>query len=71
MPSSNMPFLRLADDAKSIAGMNISGYEISIPYLVAKSADTPKVRPTVTMLPSIAPIMNITMSQNIPVPPGT
>ncbi len=50
--------------------MNITGYDIIIPYVPASSGDI-TIIPNVMTLPSTAPVINIRRSINIPLIPGT
>ena len=53
-----------------MAGMNITGYEIIVPYIWANSADT-RVRAPVRRLPKSDPMRNMTKSIIMPPYPGT
>ena len=69
-PHGMNSFLRLCIDAYSIGGMNITGYEITVPYCCASSAEKPYWKSSTTRLPSSAPKRKRRNSMNIPPTPG-
>ena len=50
--------------------MNITGYEITVPYSCANSAEKPAWSRSTSIFPSKAPTKNMASSMNMPPIPG-